>query len=875
MSCLGTGTGNRYSFGIPELESDYEFLAEIGRGGSAVVFRARDRELGRDVAIKVVHAAGGDADASARLQREARTVAQLQHPNIVTLFAVRRLPDQRLALVMQFVPGRTLREELHHEGALSIERAEQIVHDVASALAHAHARGVVHRDVKPENIFLDAASGRALLSDFGVARSPADTHVTVPGVTIGTPTYMSPEQIDGGHLDGRSDLYALGLVAWEMLSGRRPWEGETLFNTIYKQKIEHLPLLDELRPDVPDRLLYVVERLVEKSPDARWSSADELLADLPNAVPPDGWWRWHSTRRRGGDAAALKDRTRHPSPVAAALETVRFRQGRRVVPAAGMMLATDEERRAAIAARARMRDAAISARRPSRTQRAIFAIGIVGIAGAAAAVAIARATGDAPPTAIADAGALADRGAIEIPVAPPALRPSVVTASPLDTIGLTVSLGAADTGVAADASADSSADTSTVAIEDTASPVTVPRQAPAPVPDEPPARRAEAPPAPARRDSAPAVDSSAVDSAAIVRPPSVSFPTELGIVAPGGRHSCALAIDGYAYCWGSNDRGQLGDGTTAGHGTPARLATNIRFVQVASGVTSSCGVARAGDVYCWGENDRGQLGDGTTIPRTAPVRVVGPTGFRLVRVGQAHACGLTSGGDVLCWGSNSSGQLGNEAGEPWVRVSVPEGTRFGALSVGWQHACAISTDGVLWCWGRNTAGQLGDGTTTDRRAPVRVPRDERFVSVAAGSAHTCAVTTEGTAYCWGRNAYGQLGTGDLVDHRTPVPVEDGARFTLITAGSVHSCGRSMTGQVRCWGRNSYGQLGDGSTTDRARPVIALGLPPLATVQASASHTCGATLSGVTYCWGYNAEGQLGDGSRDNRARPLHVPIGTR
>src|SRR5512144_2156184 len=147
-----------------DLETEYEILGELGRGATAVVYRARDRELGREVAIKVIRPKYADDDETvARLAREARTVAQLQHPNIVTLYAVRRVRDGSLALVMQLVPGRTLRELLNERGPCSFERADRVLRDVAAALAHAHQRGIVHRDVKPENIFIDENTGQALL----------------------------------------------------------------------------------------------------------------------------------------------------------------------------------------------------------------------------------------------------------------------------------------------------------------------------------------------------------------------------------------------------------------------------------------------------------------------------------------------------------------------------------------------------------------------------------------------------------------------------------------------------------------------------------------------------------------------------------------
>ena len=312
-----------------DLESEYEILGELGRGATAVVYRARDRELGREVAIKVIRPKFVDDDETvARLAREARTVAQLQHPNIVTLYAVRRVRDGSLALVMQLVPGRTLREILNERGAWTFERADRILRDVASALSHAHQRGIVHRDVKPENIFIDETTGHALLSDFGVARSlEPDSQLTATGTAIGTPAYMSPEQIDGTELDGRSDVYSLGLVGWEMLTGRRPWEGESLYSVIYKQKREELQPIDEIRPDTPNRLIYLVEGAVRKDPAERWSSAAELLEQTSTIAPDGGWSRWQAERRKRRRATVYAAaRERGDSVLSAALETVRFRR---------------------------------------------------------------------------------------------------------------------------------------------------------------------------------------------------------------------------------------------------------------------------------------------------------------------------------------------------------------------------------------------------------------------------------------------------------------------------------------------------------------------------------------------------------------------
>ncbi len=274
------------------LDAEYEILAELGRGGVSVVYLARDRVLGREVAIKVIREAHlEDDEAITRLEREARVLASLQHPNIVTLFAAKRLPAGSLALVMQHGNWRTLKSALREESPLSLAQVEGVLRDVGSALLYLHEHGMVHRDVKPENIFLERETGRALLSDFGIAKyHDGQTSVTLTGVVIGTPAYMSPEQIDGAELDGRSDLYALGMVGYEMVTGRRPWEGESLYSVIFKQKNERLPPLQSLRSDLPENFCAAIERAVEKRPEDRWADVEGFLARLSDAgsetLPP-------------------------------------------------------------------------------------------------------------------------------------------------------------------------------------------------------------------------------------------------------------------------------------------------------------------------------------------------------------------------------------------------------------------------------------------------------------------------------------------------------------------------------------------------------------------------------------------------------------
>ena len=278
---MSTGNSIREDV-VLALGSEYEILRELGRGGASVVYLGRDLVLGREVAIKVIRDTHtGDGEAIARFEREARTLASLQHPNIVMLYGAKPLPGGSLALVMQHGEWSTLKAVIREQGPLPIPAVNQVLSDLASALVYLHRHHVVHRDIKPENIFIEAESGRALISDFGIAKSgDSRTSVTLTGVVIGTPAYMSPEQIDGGELTGRSDLYSLGMVGYEMLTGVRPWEGESLFSVIYKQKTERLPSLRQVRPDTPAHLQRIIEKATEKVSDDRWSSAQEILYEL-------------------------------------------------------------------------------------------------------------------------------------------------------------------------------------------------------------------------------------------------------------------------------------------------------------------------------------------------------------------------------------------------------------------------------------------------------------------------------------------------------------------------------------------------------------------------------------------------------------------
>ena len=290
------------------LGSSYTVEAEIGRGGMGVVYSARDERLKRQVAIKVLPPElGFREEIRIRFLREAETAARLSHPHIVPIHSVGESPDRLVYFVMAFIDGEPLSEKLKRRGRLPPEEARRIMAETADALGAAHALGIIHRDVKPDNILLEGSRGRVVVTDFGIAKALSSTTggatLTATGVAIGTPHFMSPEQAAGDReIDGRSDLYSLGIVAYQMLVGELPFRAPTVPGILMKQITERAPLLTDKRPDCPEDLAAAVMRCLEKDPEDRWPTADGLRRALESRS---------ATMYRPRAAAAA------PSPIAA------------------------------------------------------------------------------------------------------------------------------------------------------------------------------------------------------------------------------------------------------------------------------------------------------------------------------------------------------------------------------------------------------------------------------------------------------------------------------------------------------------------------------------------------------------------------------
>lgn len=342
-------------------------------------------------------------------------------------------------------------------------------------------------------------------------------------------------------------------------------------------------------------------------------------------------------------------------------------------------------------------------------------------------------------------------------------------------------------------------------------------------------------------------------------------------IVAGYLHTCAVASDGSAYCWGSNSDGQLGDGSTISRLAPVLVSGGFAFSILGTWEFHTCGLDIHGNAYCWGHNAWGELGNASTRDTTSPVPVAGGLLFNLLPTGWMHTCGLTPAGRAYCWGRNRDGELGDSTTtEHHIPVVAGGGLVFSTLTAWGRHTCGLSGSGTAFCWGWNQYGQLGTGSNSSSSVPAPVGGGLSFSTISAGRFHTCGLTGDGTAYCWGQNAVGQLGSGTTTNEYTPAPVSGGLHFVIIASGEGHTCALTAEGHAYCWGWNDDGELGDGSTISSATPVAVTGGHQFSAITTGGYHTCALSLDGLAYCWGYNGIAQLGDGTTSSSSVPVRV-----
>ena len=318
-------------------------------------------------------------------------------------------------------------------------------------------------------------------------------------------------------------------------------------------------------------------------------------------------------------------------------------------------------------------------------------------------------------------------------------------------------------------------------------------------------------------------------------------------VVTGSRHSCGLTPANVAYCWGTGEDGQLGDGLNAHLSGPVAVSGGLAFQFLSAGGNGTCGVTTANLLYCWGER-------GGPTPRL----VVHDTTFQSVEWGSNHVCAVDARQDVLCWGANSAGQIGDgtttERVDPVLIMGVA-GVNFLSVAAGGSHSCAITTANDMYCWGGNGSGELGIGTTVASTTPVLVSGGHAFQVVTAG-VNTCGVTTANDAYCWGSGVSGMIGDGVQIQRETPTLVTGGHAFQAISSEFAHTCGLTTANTLYCWGQNTYGQVGDGTVVGKNSPTLVSGGLTFQSVSAGSNHSCAITTTGDGMCWGQREFGQV-------------------
>lgn len=302
-------------------------------------------------------------------------------------------------------------------------------------------------------------------------------------------------------------------------------------------------------------------------------------------------------------------------------------------------------------------------------------------------------------------------------------------------------------------------------------------------------------------------------------------------VSTGGAFTCGITTTGAAYCWGNQEGGRLGDGTMAPVGSritaPVPVSGGRTYVDISAGGDHACAIAEGGTAYCWGHNERGQLGTGNTTNSAVPVAASGGLNFVSITTHQMVSCGITTDGVGYCWGNGSEGNLGGGSrSSSNVPVAVKGGLRFSFLQLGLWTACGVTTTGEGYCWGSNGSGELGIGSKTPAEAlePFKVAGNYRWKSMAPGVAVTCGVTVDGRGLCWGGNAWGERGDGPFPasDVTAPVPVVGDLTFDSIDADWC-SCGVASN-VAYCWGPGSEGCIGDGAKVNRGVPTRVAGQP---------------------------------------------------
>jgi alpha-tubulin suppressor-like RCC1 family protein/serine/threonine protein kinase len=749
----------------------YEAGRELGRGGMGVVYEAFDPVLGRRIALKTIRLVGYGTPLEqgwlrARLLREARTAALLDHPNIVRVYDS-GVHEELAYVAMELVEGPTLERRMR-TGRLEAGDALSILRQVAVALDYSHSAGVVHRDVKPANIMLRRGE-EVKITDFGIAQIATAEHPTRTTLTVGTPSYMSPEQIRKRHVDGRSDQFSLAVMSFEMLTGAKPFLAESDFDLMQKIVAGESKSVSNEAPHLPAMLDAVFQRAFATNCEDRFPTCAEFVCALeegigaaqirlaPGPAPQEASGSIGSERESARTADHLEPSA--PGSEAATLDhTDQSAMGRRSKTwtallrnrwrafgaAAGLILLLSWSANSIFVERkAPKPGGALEAMATASTNLRHFILNL-----------------DFEQLGLRTEAFLDNRlsnpnreaGSFEWRTLPSQVR------------GITDILDmAGGWGQTAVIESDGTVWTWGSEYLGVGSPIIN-------HPDPSPLRVAK----------------------------TVSFRS----VACGSGHCLALAENGTVWAWGDNDFAELGDGTTISRRTPVKVSGLADVAAIAAYAAHSLALKQDGTVWSWGRDS-----DGRNL-RRIPIQLPLLENIASIAAGERFDLALKKDGTVWAWSRDATMRTG-EGKNGYLSTPMPVNGISGvtAIAAGTNHAVARKKDGTVWTWGRNAYGELGDGSATDRWTPVQVPGLESVVAVAAGAQHTLALLSDGTVRAWGQNSSGVLGDGTMEDSHSPGPVRGLSGVVSIASGGQHGLARKKDGTLWTWGWNDYGQLG--------------------------------------------------------------------
>jgi alpha-tubulin suppressor-like RCC1 family protein/serine/threonine protein kinase len=682
----------------------YEIGRELGRGGMGIVFEARDPLIGRTVALKTIRFEGYRTPAERdwlrdHLFREARSAGALSHANIVTIHDSGVEGDLAF-IAMERLDGPTLQQRLAAGERLHREEALGILRQAAAGLDYAHQAGIVHRDIKPSNIMFHRGT-TVKITDFGIAKIAGAEPPTRTGMPAGTPNYMSPEQIQGHAVDGRSDQFSLSVVAFEMLTGRQPFRAESIATVVHQIVYEERPSARAVVAELPAAVDGVFRRAFAKGSPDRYETCAEFVSALEAAFTTPARrverWRWLWV----GLAAAtlllmawfatqyLWHRPLHQAVLHRDFDKLGLRTEAYLDNRPGWPHRDDVTWRYVPAQVSRL-SSVVGMAGGWEHSLALTSDGSLWAWGNGSGGQLGDGTTNTRPTPI----RIGSRGGAGF-VALAAGEHSMA----LKNDGSVWAWGGNEYSELGDGTATN-------------------RWTPVQV-----------------RELSGAV-----------------------AIAVGSWHSLALKNDGTVWAWGGNDHMQLGDGTNRNRRAPARVSALSSMAAISGGMYHSLALGRDGTVWAWGSNANGRLGDGTTTDRGTPVRVSGISSALAIAAGAHHSLALTTGGAVWAWGQNGFGELGDgTTADRWTPVRVTGLTSVTAIAAGANHSFALKNDGTVWAWGQNDYGALGDGTTTNRQTPVQAKGLSGVVAIAAGGQHCLARKRDGSLWTWGGNDSGQLG----------------------------------------------------------------------------------------------------------------------